>query len=253
MKRAIDIEQLLTWTFVDELPKRELSSAEANWDNISKYGSSGGVSIGGGSSPQRYAAISAPHPDAVIVGHQVESIAEMLGGAAGRVTVDYFGSRPMLFSDGKLMMAPREMSLPAFNILVIVKSMAVMKRRPRWNVGLMYPQRTLGANGKPVVKGIRPNGRYEPDAHCPLTWTPSIRDVAEARAEYLLWHRALTELADSLADSLVSHAPTRPGAPGEPWIDASETHGQLWPKPLVTPGVIAAIKEGRRKLRRGAV
>lgn len=248
MKRAQDIEKLLTWAFVDELPKRQLSSAEANWDNISRTGGLGGVAID--ATPQRYAAISAPHPDAVIIEHQVKGIAELLGGSGERVTVDYLASRPMLFGD---MMAPREMSLPAFNIVALVKSNAVLRRRPRWNVGRMLPQRTLAANGRPVVAGIERNGRYPPGSYCPLTWTPSWREVAESRAEYLLWHRALAELADALADSLVAHTPQRPAAPQTPWIDNSERTGKIWGKALVTPQVIEAARASRRFRRRYSV
>ena len=76
---------------------------------------------------------------------------------------------------------------------------------------------------------------------------------AEARAEYLLWHQALTVLADSIADSLLSHVAQRPAAPQTPWIEGTCTDNPKAGKLLVTPQVIAAIHEARRRGRRRAV
>lgn len=246
MKHPIDIEQLLVWA-VMELTNRDVSSAEANWKNISAYGDRGGVAIGGGSSPQRYAAIAAPHPDALVVEQAIKGLAGLMGGAGGMVTIDYANSRPILFGEG-VALAPRAMALRPYNIAVIVTSMARLNKRPTWNVGLIRPQRTLGSNGKPVVEGInKTTRRPDPGAHCPLTWTPSMREIAETRGEYLLWHRALVELSAALADSLVAHVPTFPQAPQTPWIDTPDAQGRREPKLLITPQVISAIHEGRKK------
>lgn len=52
---------------------------------------------------------------------------------------------------------------------------------------------------------------------------PSWESVIAARAEYHVWHCALTALAGVLADRLDFHAPTSPSAPASPWdvIDKS--------------------------------
>jgi hypothetical protein len=42
-KQAHDIEFLLQWAFLHELPKRKISSAEGIWDRLSQYGSLGGI------------------------------------------------------------------------------------------------------------------------------------------------------------------------------------------------------------------
>jgi hypothetical protein len=194
--------------------------------------------------------IGAPHPDAVTVEEQFKELASLLGQQdATRITVDYSASRPMLFGEFHLGSIPRVMALPAFNLHAVVRSMAVLKQRPRWNVGRVRVGRTLGSNGRPVVVGVKPNGRYTIGSYCPLTWTPGLQQIAEARAEYLLWHQALTVLADALADSLVAHAPTRPDAPQTPWIAGSSTEIRQKGNLLITPQVIAAIHDARRRGR----
>jgi hypothetical protein len=253
MKRAIDIEQLLVWAFVEELPKRNLSSAEANWDNISRFGGMGGVAIGESNTPQRYAAVSAPHPDAVIIGHQVDGLAELMGGSNGMVSIDYRGSRPMLFGD---MAGPPglPLQLRPFNVVALVKSMAVLRKRPVWYVGKVRLTRSIAANGRGLFIGqMLRKGRYSTGSFCPIGYSPSLLQIAEARAEYLLWHRALVELRSALADSLLAHAPQFPEAPQTPWIEDPAQAGVRKPKVLITPQVIAAIHEGRKKRRRRAV
>lgn len=255
MKRAIDIEQLLVWAYCDELWKRDVSSAEANWDNISKWGASGCVvAREGNSSPQRYASISAPHPDAIIIDRQVCDLAQLLGGMRGTVTIDYHHSREILFGS-LLAYAPEAMALRPYKIAEIVKSAAHLKRRPTWNVGRIRISRVLGPNGKPKLLNetgrdpVRPNGKYNEGSYCALVLDPTVREIGETRAEYLLWHRALVELRSALADSLVAHTPTFPEAPQTPWNDPPAIDGVRKPKVLVTPQVIAAIHDGRKKRR----
>ena len=66
MKQAIDIEQLLTWAFRDELAKRETSSAEAIWDKLADYRAlAAGVDFGT-RGPQRYDN-GVPHVDALVI------------------------------------------------------------------------------------------------------------------------------------------------------------------------------------------
>lgn len=254
MKRAKDIEELLTWAYCEELWKRDVSSAEANWDNISIYGGLGAISVDESSRPQRYASVGAPHPDAVIIDHQVNGLAELLGGSRGVATIDYQHSREILF--GSLLgYAPDTMALRPYKIGEMVKSAALLKRRPTWNVGRIRVARVHGPNGKPKLLNdtgrdpVRPNGKYNEGTYCALVVDPPIREIAETRAEYLLWHRALVELRSVLADSLVAHAPTFPQAPQTPWLDAPVVEAGRKPKLLVTPQVIAAIHEGRKKRR----
>lgn len=243
-----DIEQLLTWAFVEELTNRELSSAEWNWKNMRDQCERGGVSIDEGSAPQRYSVVSPPHPDAMTIERQAKDVAKLLGQDSSKsVPVDYLASRSMLFGDMDRSSLPRSMSLPRFNLIATIMSMAVLKQRPRWNVGRIRIGRTLASNGKVQVEGAKRNGAYPDEAYCPLTWSPGLKEIAEARAEYLLWHQALTVLADSLTDSLRDFTPLRPSAPQTPWIAAARPPVGRQPQLLVTPQVIAAIHEARKR------
>ncbi len=84
-KRKRDIEQLLQWAFLDELPKRKTSSAEGIWDRLAQWGSLGGINpdvsqfAGGGA--QRYAQFGLPHKDAEAI--------ELAVAALGAATVDW--------------------------------------------------------------------------------------------------------------------------------------------------------------------
>ena len=72
LKERVDIEKLLQWAYLDELPKRQISSAEGVWEGIREYGQRGGTDIGA-SGAQRYPRFGVPHPDA-------EEIEKAVGG-----------------------------------------------------------------------------------------------------------------------------------------------------------------------------
>ena len=67
-KKAIrvcrDIEWLLQWTYREELPKRQTSSAEGIWDRIGEVGKFGQIDHAHGAA-QRYPHFGLPHPDAI--------------------------------------------------------------------------------------------------------------------------------------------------------------------------------------------
>jgi len=66
LKEHVDIEDLLRWAYLDELPKRQLSSAEEIWNGIAEYGQRGGIDIGQGAA-QRYPHFGLPHSDALAI------------------------------------------------------------------------------------------------------------------------------------------------------------------------------------------
>jgi hypothetical protein len=76
-----------------------------------------------------------------------------------------------------------------------------------------------GTNGKPAVAGTRyGKNRYSTGAHCPLQWAqPTIEGVALARAQYAVWHSALTRLAVSLRGKLRNVAVMPPISIAAPW------------------------------------
>src|SRR5215471_618701 len=73
MIEAIDIEQLLTWAYREELAKRETSSAEAIWEKMADYGSMAVRVDFGQRGPQRYDH-GTPHPDAIAIEREVASL-----------------------------------------------------------------------------------------------------------------------------------------------------------------------------------
>ncbi|MDE2468299.1 MAG: hypothetical protein KGL35_06045, partial [Bradyrhizobium sp.] len=112
-KRQIGIEQLLQWTYLDELPKRQISSAEGIWDRLAQYGSLGGVNPdpGGSGNAQRYAQFGLPHPDAETI--------EKAVGALGRAPFDWKNNFELVAGDlaalvtiNEVQQAPRSYALP---------------------------------------------------------------------------------------------------------------------------------------------
>jgi hypothetical protein len=65
-RREVEVEALLHWTYRDELPQREISSAEGIWDQIAQHGQRGGIDVGHGAA-QQYPHFGLPHPDALAI------------------------------------------------------------------------------------------------------------------------------------------------------------------------------------------
>jgi hypothetical protein len=80
LKTSVDIEKLLQWAYLDELPKRQILSTEGVWDRLQQYGSLGGINPdpGGSGNAQRYAQFGLPHPDA----EEIERAVGALGQAS---------------------------------------------------------------------------------------------------------------------------------------------------------------------------
>jgi hypothetical protein len=244
MKRPVDIEQLLTWAFVEELPKEQLSSAEWAWKNMRDQVRLGGVSIDR-SAPQRYGVIEPPHPDALQVAAVLKRLPRIMypDGDGKIVRVDWADSGSLLFSDMPHLALP-SIALSTYDLVTTMISHAVMRRRPRWYVGRISLRRRIGANGRVVVFGRNPQThRYDDGACCPVDYDPPLPLVADARAEYLVWCLALGAMVRELGDSLTLYQPTGPEAPLEPWRDALGKS----PDSLITPDVIAAIKAKRKR------
>jgi len=98
LKTGVDTEQLLQWAYLDELPKRQISSAEGVWDGVREYGQRGGIDIGGGGA-QRYPHFGLPHPDAEAIEKAVGALGTasiednydvIVGELAALVTVNDF-------------------------------------------------------------------------------------------------------------------------------------------------------------------
>lgn len=239
VKVSKDIEALLRWAYLDELPKRQISSAEGVWQGIAEYGQRGGIDVGH-SAAQRYPHFGAPHPDAELIEKAVgalkpvsieEDFDAIVGELGSLVAVNDF--RPRLgvrvpgvattagYYDKKTMppsFAPRDViAVRTINVAALVTTHAVMGTRPDWTSAQPRPYQTPAAHGRgpKIIGECRGKNLYTAGSYCPLRWSPSPIDVVLGRADYHVWRRALTSLAETL--ELTSHIPLLPAASAMPW------------------------------------
>lgn len=107
-----------------------------------------------------------------------------------------------------------------------------------------------------------PAGLYG-EPRCPITWgDPKIKTVAEQRAEYTIWWRALTMLASQLAGKLKEHEAAPLDCAAMPWLapppKVPRVHGERAsvskPLPLAPArGVLAGPAQKRPRLGRCGV
>lgn len=260
MRVSADIEKLLAWTYIDELPKRQLSSAEGLWRSMAEYGQRGGIDVGQGAA-QRYPHFGLPHPDALEI--------EKAVGALGRVAVDWEAEFDIIVGDlaalvtindvrprvdiwrsteaggsswpkgspsGKLARAPDGRGVRAsprneprdvlmvntINVAALVTMHAVKGTRPDWRAERMQIEPTPAERG-PLGKVIgicKGKNRYTTGSYCPLRYRPSPVTIVQSRADYRAWHHALCALAATL--KLAEHVPLRPAASPAPWIEGEK-------------------------------
>jgi hypothetical protein len=167
-KRRIDIEKLLQWAYLDELPKLKLSAAEGIWDRMAQYGSLGGINAEQsrfwGSGAQRYAQFGLPHPDAEKIARAVGALKPasieddfdvIVGELGALVTVNDFRPRRAIRVPGRTTeagyydkdgtppaFAPRDVILVrTINVGPLVAYHAVMRSRPDWTSAQPRPYR----------------------------------------------------------------------------------------------------------------
>lgn len=247
VKREVEIEALLRWCFRDELPKRQLSSAEGIWRDIAI--GRGGLIGNGESSAQRYASFGLPHPDADLIESAVsdlpmmvidwdESLPAIMGDLAGLLTVNdlrreqeerghithsSWPSKTYSKTERRAQAVnrPRDVIFAgSIDIGALVTSHARQGTRPRWYSGPVACHQTPARNdpSKTMIIGESwGRDRYSTGACCPLTWRPSLLTVATARADYLAWWRGLAMLAEMLV--LDEHTALPPAAERLPWFD----------------------------------
>jgi len=271
-RKKVDIEQLLSWAFLDELPKRQISSAEGIWDRMAQYGSLGGVNpdvshfAGGGA--QRYAQFGLPHPDAEAIEKAVGALGStavdwdahfetIAGELAGLVDISgssrrsrYRAGQPnsgfasdqidrttavedfTYVSGGKfrrgvrgkvVARGPRDViAVASINLAALVTTHAVKRSRPFWRHDAPQPSGRSAGRGFEVIGECRGHNLYTAGSYCPLTWSPSPLQIVLDRADYFLWHHALTTLSETL--KLSEHEATKPAASRAPWRDGEIAH-----------------------------
>jgi hypothetical protein len=242
LKTSVDIEKLLQWAYLEELPKREISWAEGIWSRLEQYGSLGGINPdpGGSGNAQCYAQFGLPHKDA----EKIELAVGALGSAsieddydvivaelAALVTVNDFRSRKAtppklrttvagyLDKDFIPPPAPRDvLILRSINMTVLVTHHAVMRTRPDWTSAdpKPFPTPALHGRGNKIVGECRGKNHYTTGSYSPLRWLPSPIDVVLGRADYHLWPAGLVKLSQTL--TLDDHQALPPAASPAPWL-----------------------------------
>ena len=242
MKAAIDIEKLVQWTFREELRK-----GRPVWADI-------GFAIGNRTTrPGRIARIFARTPTADIGGMgyvpgapcaDACRVADAIGNLETEVRLSNRPEALRLFGEFATILADDALTAilsSTFNPQAIVVSNAAQGKRPNWRFDAPKPlQRFVPTAGRPrpLVYGIDTAGdlielkRNEGRARkrdgeytvalfprSPLEWcNPSLLTIAEARAEYVAWHRAMSTLAFRLTGKLDAFEPMRPTIAAMPWL-----------------------------------
>lgn len=250
VKRQVEIGALLAWCYREELPKRQISSAEGIWRDMDI----GAPGMGGDHGcAQRYPHHGLPHDDALRIEDAVselppwmcdwsESLDAIMGDLAGLLTVNDLQREQM--ERGRITQSswpsktysktqrraqavnkPRDVIfVGSIDMAALVVSHASQGTRPRWYPGGLTCHPTPARNdpGRVMLVGER-GGRnlYTMGSCCPLTWRPSPVVIAQARADYLAWWRGLAMLAESLV--LAEHVALPPAAAQLPWFDGETT------------------------------
>lgn len=133
----------------------------------------------------------------------------------------------------------------------LVRHHAIMRSAPGWEAQAPVSKFVLGANGKPAwfrrvtategmttfereVDGFNPRSqRPWPGAYKKTYLDPDPAFAAADRAEYEVWHAALAQVCETLAEAALSDHRVLPSArPGRPW----EGRGDAARAPLTAAG-----------------
>jgi hypothetical protein len=267
MKKRIGIECLLQWAFRDELPKG-LPVTATPWEAIGRYATLG-VRIDAsriGHGDPLGCVPGEPHPDALAVGAAVRRLPSAAavgdGGDPLAAMRDILGHWYDLDPD-----AAARVATARFNPAAIVIHYAVMGRAPEWDVGSPVPGPQLRpSNGRPIVMGVDRDGALvvlaansgrraavEPynfwqAPRSPLRWdNPSVAALAEARAEFSIWHAALRRLAAALSGVLCDHDVLSPASPPTPWLCPAAPPRPVVSSTRVAPHAIVPLAPDRRQ------
>ena len=243
MPEKVDIERLCQWAYRDELAKRQTSSAEAVWARIAEWTMFGSVIDRGDAGPQRYD-LGSPDPDALLLEQAVSKLPD--------IALDWQREAPMILGDLLALIDPRPRETqpatspgstarwtdrqgkivathvkPARDVILVrtlrpaalVTAHASAGTRPDWKTDIPKPQwvPSVRGHGPKIYGECKGKNYYTPGSYCPLAWAPSPLDIAEARADYLAWWRALALLTRQLTGRLVRYTPLAPAAPEMPW------------------------------------
>jgi len=239
----MDIEDLLRWAYVNELPKQGVSIGRGTpLSRMLDYGTTIDMSH-----REREPVVEGdPHPDALLLDYAVrnlpparltlpmaryllgelfayltrEVVREIEVGIIRRRHREIAGIVTREITERVVVLDER---LVDPRVLLVVH--AKLGNRPPWNLGASRVTRVLGRNGKPVVVGITKGRRYGRGAYSPLQLDPSAAAIVRARFEYVAWWMALMQLAESCR--LNEHEPLPPRAAAEPWRTGPEPTSRI--------------------------
>jgi hypothetical protein len=270
MKTKRDIEKLVQWAMREELPKGRAVSA-SSWDLIMRFATlgvridSGGFRDGLGYVP------GSPHEDAEKIASAIALLDTRATFAEREEVLPLFGDLAAIAGDGV-----DAIMQSIFDPRSLVMCHAVQSTRPKWEFETPSPYaitisernaagayrdraRVVGVDAAGEVIDLKPNrgraamrdGLYDLAfaPRSPLQWgDPSPLAVAEARAEYLAWHDALTYLAKVLVLDEFEVLP--PAAARVPWITGQTPASRVLPGRDLTAGEVQALQPDRRRAGR---
>jgi hypothetical protein len=256
----MDVEKLLRWAYQEELAKKRTSSAEGIWDRLHEVAERGGIDIGHGAA-QRYPHFGLPDPDAerieVAVGALPDQVIDwdrdaeaVMGGLLGladprskkglprnRPSTASWPSRTRKQHETASVEPPRDvLMVRSYRTATLITMHAAMGTRPDWYPEPSRPLPVPASRGPgfAVVGECYGRDRYQLGAYCPLRWDPSPMEIADARAEYLAWHRGLLMLCERL--ELRGYIAARPGAPEMPWRAPQDSIRVVYEAPVRPQG-----------------
>lgn len=273
MKKKMDIEKLLQWALLEEMPKGRPVSADIGYVIGRRHGVRPfNLSMRVGVLPDVDSlgfVPGAPHEDALIVADAIgllETEARLHDPADAMML---FGEFAPICGD-----AMSSLMIKIWNPQSLVITHAISGKRPPWRFEqpVPYPVKeefrdvagsvrvrttVYGTDEVGCTVMLAPNrgkrvqlrGMYDWDRtpRCPLNWNnPSVLAIGDARAEYLAWRDALAFLATALAGRLNEFEPLAPAAARLPWVKDDEPKSRVLSDGMPL-GVMTAILPLRPK------
>lgn len=286
-KKKVDIEALVQWAFLDELSKRQISSAEGIWDRLAQYGSLGGVDPDPGhGAAQRYAHFGLPHRDAELIEAEVGRLGmtaidwradfeKIAGDLAGLVSINdvsvrtrHGGTADASSGWGRSQLErtdltvrrngararpandrPRDVILvQSFNVTSLIIRHAVWRSRPDWRTEQMRPVPTVAQRGRQDLAQII-GRRLAKNIYTEGSYCP------------LIWTPSPIEVVLARADYFVwrqglvrltaldlsEHEAMPPAAPPLPWFENGEMPRRTYAQVNRLQGILP-LKPARRRV-----
>ncbi|GGF56608.1 hypothetical protein GCM10007301_15360 [Azorhizobium oxalatiphilum] len=284
MKR-VDIEQLVRWTYRDELPKVERDTdfsagIPSSWSSLARYGELLTV-VQEGDIVNRWGLVPLdgdhePHPDALVVADAVEMLGEfevaLPDGWSPLSDMGDLGPEGVeAVRRGLDRLSPvdpngrRTLRQPLARLII---RNAVLGCAPCWEAEAPERVMVTGANGKPlwfrhltettpgafgpVTSTVEVDGfnasrqRPYPGAYRKFALLPDPTFAVVERGEYELWVAALGLLVELLDGKLSAHIPTPSARLSRPW-EVSAPEGRILPS-LVVPAPVPRRKPSRSSI-----